>query len=106
TWEIMPPSAYHYPSNVIQFANQGIQEASFTFLQPERLLQLDAYNGGGSTTATVTFSCAGLPDVSVSIAPGKVVAVKTGWNTACSTPTLHSSNGWDMVFDNLVIASL
>src|SRR6266480_2057156 len=98
TWEIMLPSAYHYPSNVIQLANQGMQEASFTFLQPERLLQFDAYNGGGSATATILLSCAGLPNVSASIPPQKVVTIKTGWDHACSNPTLHSSNEWDMLF--------
>jgi 3'-phosphoadenosine 5'-phosphosulfate sulfotransferase (PAPS reductase)/FAD synthetase len=83
----MPPSAYDYSSNVIQFANQGMVEASFTFVHPEALLQVVAYNGGSASTVTVTLSCAGLPSASASVAPGKVVTIKTGWGTG-----LHHAN--------------
>lgn len=76
---------------------------SFTFLVPRRLLRLDAYNGG-TTSSTITLACAGQPTLSLSLAVGQLVTgVATNWTATCATVTITSSDGWNTNFDNLVI---
>jgi len=93
-----------FTTNSIGFNGAGPTSASFTLLSPNRVVQIDAYNGG-SGASTVTLSCAGQPTVSVSVAARQRVTIATGWSGTCSTVTVGSSNGWDTNFDNLVVQS-
>jgi hypothetical protein len=77
-----------------------VTSAGFTFLAPRILLSIEAYNGG-TTSTTVTISCAGNPTVSQVVAAGQVLTISTGWTTACSPVTIGSSNAWDTNFDNV-----
>ncbi|HVP05113.1 MAG TPA: S8 family serine peptidase [Dehalococcoidia bacterium] len=83
-----------------------ITSATFTFLTPQTLVSLQAYNGGTAAT-TVTLSCPGQTNKTQSVAKNAMVTITTGWaaGTACSTVTIASTNGWDTNFDNLVIQS-
>jgi glucose/arabinose dehydrogenase len=78
----------------------GVTSRAFTFVTPRRLVSLQAHNGGGSTT--ITLSCAGKPTKTVTLAAGQSATIVTGWTGTCTTVTVSSSNGWDTNFDNLV----
>jgi hypothetical protein len=89
-----------FTTNSVSFSGSGRTSAAFTFVNPRRLLRVDAYNGGAST-ATVTLSCVGQPLAQVSVGPGQVRTIATDWTAACGSVTITSSNGWDTNFDNL-----
>jgi glucose/arabinose dehydrogenase/endonuclease YncB( thermonuclease family) len=84
----------------VSFDAGGVTSAPFTFVTPRRLVRLQAYNGGGATTVSV--SCAGQPTKTQVADPGALVTIETGWTGTCSTVTVGSTNGWDTNFDNLV----
>ncbi len=94
-----------FDTNSIGFNGAGPTSASFTFVNPRRLIQIDAYNGSNQAASTVTLSCAGQPTVSINVPALRFVTIATGWTGTCSTVTVGSSNGWETNFDNLVIAS-
>ncbi|HWC29425.1 MAG TPA: galactose oxidase-like domain-containing protein, partial [Dehalococcoidia bacterium] len=82
------------------FAHSGLSSASFNFVQPRRLIELTAFNGG-SGTSTVTLSCPGQTPKTQGVPSGAVVQIATGWDETCATVTVSSSNGWNTNFDNL-----
>jgi hypothetical protein len=88
----------------ISFNGGSLTSASFTFLKPGRVVQLDAYNGGNASS-TVSLTCSGQPNVSATVAAGEVSTIATGWSGTCSAVTIGSSNGWSTNFDNLVIST-
>src|SRR6266542_2509784 len=90
-----------FTTNSIGFNGAGPTSAPFTFLTPQRLIQVDVYNGG-TTQSTVTMSCAGQTTSQAQVAPGQVVTIPTNWSGTCSVVTIASSNGWNTNFDNLV----
>jgi hypothetical protein len=79
---------------------ESATSGSLRFVTPRRLLSVVAFNGGGGTS-TVTLSCAGNPDVTVSVAPNEMLTIESAWTANCSTVTIGSSNGWDTNFDDL-----
>ena len=89
----------------LSFSGAGVTSASFSFLTPKRLVSLQAYNGGSSST-TVTLSCAGQTNKQQTISAGQLVTISTGWSGNCSSVTIMSSNGWDTNFDNLAYDSV
>jgi hypothetical protein len=91
-----------FTTKSMSYNGPNLTSASFTFVTPRRLLQLDAYNGG-TNAATVTLSCGSLTK-SVSIPANTVVTVVTGWSSTCTTVTITSSTGWNVNFDNIQIA--
>jgi hypothetical protein len=88
----------------VSFNSAAMTSASFTLLSPRRLVQIDAYNGGPSSSA-VSLSCAGQPIVNATLAAHQLVTIATNWSGTCASVQLTSSNGWDTNFDNLVLAS-
>lgn len=120
------PEAYRplngqYPANAInwgsgvwfmsgpwgQFTTKSISfngtqtTGTFTFISPKVLVALDAYNGGNTTT--ITLSCAGNTTKVQQLSPGGEQTIATGWSNPCTTVTVGSTNGWDTNFDNLAI---
>jgi hypothetical protein len=91
-----------FRTNSIGFNGAGPTSAGFTLPTAKRVIQIDAYNGG-STSTTVTLSCAGLPTVSINLAARTQLTIATGWTGTCSSVTVGSTNGWDTNFDNLVL---
>jgi hypothetical protein len=94
-----------FRTNSVGFNGAGPTSAVLTLPTARRVVQIDAYNGG-STTTTVTLSCAGgsaQPMVSVSLAARQSLTIATGWSGTCSSVTIGSSNGWNTNFDNLVL---
>jgi hypothetical protein len=88
-----------FTTNSVGFNGSSFNSGTLTFVSPRRLVQVDAYNGG-KTTTTVTLSCAGQPTVSVGLSPGQQLTIATGWTGQCSKVTITSSNGWATNFDN------
>jgi hypothetical protein len=85
----------------------AVREGNFTLIgASRRLFSLQAHNNG-STPSQVTLACldgsSGLPTRMVTLAPGEVLTIETGWTSACATVRLGSTNGWDTNFDNVVI---
>jgi len=91
-----------FTTNSVSFNGAGQTSAAIAMVAPGRLVQLDAFNGG-STSSTITISCAGQPTVTSTLAAGQLRTIQTGWSGACTSVTLGSSNGWDTNFDNLVL---
>ena len=91
-----------FTTKSVSFNGGGITNASFKFVSPRKLVQIDAYNGGSSST-TVTLTCDGKSTKTVTLAAGQVMTILTGWTKACTTVTVTSTNGWDTNFDNLVL---
>jgi hypothetical protein len=86
----------------VSFAGSSAKSATFKFVSPRKLVSVQAYNGGGSSS-TVSLSCSGQPKKSVTLSPGQLVTISTGWIGACTTVTVASSNGWDTNFDTFVV---
>jgi hypothetical protein len=90
-----------FTTNSISFNTSSQTSAPFTFVSPQRLLQLDAYNGGTSAS-TITLTCGGQTTRSQSVAANTRVTIATNWAGTCSTVTIGSTNGWNTNFDNLI----
>lgn len=90
-------------TNSVSFNGAGPTSAELKLLSPRVLMQLDANNGGGTTSSNVTLACSGQPSVSVHLEAGEAKTVVTQWSAPCSTVTISSSNGWFTNFDNIVL---
>jgi hypothetical protein len=100
-WYLSSPYGAFW-TNSVSFNGAGPSSGTINVLSPKGLVQVDAYNGG-STSSVVTLSCAGQPTVSITLAAHATVTIATGWSGACSSVTIGSSNGWDTNFDNFVL---
>jgi len=87
-------------SKSISFEDAGVTQRTFTFVNPRRLISVQAYNGGGAST--LTLRCTGQPDKVTNLTSSQLVTINTGWTGTCTTVTVISSNGWDTNLDNLV----
>jgi hypothetical protein len=92
-----------FDTNSISFSGGARTSASFQFLSPRLLQQLDAYNGG-TGSSTVSLSCAGNTNLVATLAAGQRATLSTRWTNPCASVTVGSSNGWDTNFDTLVLA--
>jgi hypothetical protein len=91
-----------FTTNSVGFNGAGPVSKSFTLINPLRLVQVEAYNGG-NTASTVTIACAGQTTVNQVVAAHSRVTLATAWTTRCSgTVTIGSSNGWDTNFDTFL----
>src|SRR5438876_1492813 len=90
-----------FTTNSVSFNTSSVTSATFSFLNPQRLLQIDAYNGG-TGASTVSLSCAGQTTRSQSVGAGSRVTITTSWSGTCATITVGSTNGWWTNFDNIV----
>jgi hypothetical protein len=93
-----------FSTNSIGFNGGTPRSGSFTFVSPRRLVQFDAFNGGGGTS-TITLQCDSQPAASVTLAANELRTIATGWSGTCSRVTLGSSNGWDTNFDSFVVGA-
>jgi hypothetical protein len=101
TWYLSGPYD-HFATSSVSFNGPSRTSGTFTFLQPRRLVSIDADNGG-TTSSVVTLRCVGQPDRVVPLSPGQTTTIQTGWTTTCSPVTIDSTNGWSTNFDNLRI---
>jgi hypothetical protein len=91
-----------FTSNSVSFSGPKLASASFSFVTPHRLVRLDAYNGG-TTSTTLTLTCAGQTPVSATVAAGQLVTIQTNWTATCSSVSISSTNTWNTNFDTLVV---
>jgi phosphodiesterase/alkaline phosphatase D-like protein len=89
-----------FATKSISFFGSGSSIATMTFINPIRVLRIDAYNAGDAST-TVTVSCPTQATVQAAVPAGQVRTIATGWTQTCSSATLSSTNGWQTNFDNL-----
>jgi hypothetical protein len=89
-------------TNSVSFNGPGLIRATFTLPTPRRLVQLDAYNGGGQTT-TITVACAGQADKQTALGADERITISTDFVGPCTSVTVGSTNGWDTNFDNFVL---
>jgi hypothetical protein len=102
SWFVSGPYG-QFAGNSISFNGTGLTSAAFRFVSPHQLISFKAYNGG-NVTSQIGVSCPGLPTQQVSLSPGQLTTISTGWQTVCSgSVTLSSTNGWDTNFDQLTI---
>jgi phosphodiesterase/alkaline phosphatase D-like protein len=97
-WHSAPYGGFATKS--ISFLGSGTSIATMTFINPIRMLRIDAYNDG-DTSATVSVSCPTQATVQAAVPAGQVRTIATGWTQTCSSATLSSTNGWQTNFDNL-----
>jgi hypothetical protein len=91
-----------FTTNSVSYNGPGATSRTFNLLTPMRFVQVDAFNGG-ATSSTVTINCAGEPPVSLVVAANHLLTIATGWTSTCSgTVTFGSTNGWDTNIDNLI----
>ncbi len=96
--------ARQFTTNSISFNGSGQTSASFDLITPRRVVRIDAFNGG-TTSSTVTLQCAALPSVQTTVGGGQLTTITTNWQNTCGRVTITSSNGWDTNFDNLELAA-
>jgi hypothetical protein len=101
TWLLSGPWR-KFTTKSLTYNGQGITSAAFTFVTPQQLVGLTAYNGSTPRT-TVTISCPGQPTLQVIVPANTIRRITTGWTGTCTTVTLTSSNGWDTNYDDFVI---
>lgn len=89
-------------SKNMSFSSGGTTSATFTLLGQRRLIQLQAFNGG-ATSSAVTLRCPGQPDRVQTLAADELATIATGWAANCTDVTIISANGWDTNFDNLLL---
>jgi len=91
-----------FRTNSVGFNGPGRLSASFSLSSPRRVVQIDAFNGG-RTSSTVSLSCAAQPSVTSVLAVGQLQTIRTAWSGTCTTVIVGSSNGWDTNFDTIVL---
>jgi hypothetical protein len=80
----------------------GRTSGSFSFVTPQRLSSLQAYNGG-SSPSMITLACTGQPTKQVTLKPNQLATIDLGWTGTCNNVMLTSSNGWWTNIDNLMV---
>ncbi len=93
-----------FRTNSVSFNGAAPTAESMNLLKPLRLVSLDAYNGG-STTSTVSLACPGQATVQVAVAPRATQTIATNWTGTCTSLGVSSSNGWNTNFDNMLFDS-
>jgi hypothetical protein len=91
-----------FTTNSVHFEQPGSAQESITFVAPQRVVQMTAYNHG-TANSIVTLACPGQPIAQVTLAPDQQITLVTGWTAACSRLKVGSTNGADTYFDNLVL---
>jgi hypothetical protein len=101
SWYLSGP-VRKFTTNSVSYNGPGPTSRSFSFVGAHRLVSLDAYNDGNTST-TLTISCQGQPTVTATLAAGQTATISTGWSNSCNTVAIASSNGWITNFDNLKV---
>jgi hypothetical protein len=89
-----------FTTNSVSFNGSGQTSGAFSFVTPQRVISVKAFNGG-TVPSTVTLSCAGNATKTVSVGVNQLTTISTGWTATCTTVTVTSSNGWNTNFDDL-----
>jgi hypothetical protein len=93
-----------FQTQSVGFNGAGPTSATLRILNGQRLVSVDAYNGGTGPT-TLTIVCAGQPTLTVSLGAGQSTTLRPAWTAACANVTIGSSNGWNTNFDTVSLQS-
>jgi len=99
-WYLSGPYG-QFSTNSVGFNGPSRFSGPITILNGRSLTSVQAFNGGGLTTVTLT--CGSVQSVTT-IQPSTLVTISPGFVSGCAAITFASSNGWDTNFDNLVLA--
>jgi hypothetical protein len=81
-------------------ADPAARELQFSFPNPRVFVGVDVYNGGTSE-ASIAVHTDGAPDISMTLKPGELRRLRTGWSKASSRITIALTHGGGLRFDNL-----
>jgi hypothetical protein len=98
-WKIGTPNGKFGTFNLIPAEKQA-QELEFSFAAPRIFAGIDVYNGGPAE-ATLAIHSEGARDISLTLKPGELRRVRTGWVEASSRVTFQLRDGDGLRFDNL-----
>ncbi len=96
-WKIGIPDGKFGTFNLLPASASS--ELHFSFVSPRIFAGIDI-NNAGSTPSSVTLRAQGLPDVAITLDPGQLRRIRTGWTTPTSQVTV-SMQGRELKFDNL-----
>jgi len=98
-WQIHVPQGGFGTFNLVLADHKG-GRADFRFYWPRIFVGMDVYNGGQSA-ATVIIRCSELREVTLTIRPGELRRLRTGWQDPSSRVFIEFKNGGGLQFDNL-----
>jgi hypothetical protein len=98
-WEIAPPGGKFGTFN-LRLVDAAATQAEIKFYAPRVFAGIDIYNGG-ERDATVAVRAAETLAAPVTIKPGELRRVRTGWVEASSSVVFTVGNGEGLRFDNL-----
>ncbi len=96
-WKIGIPDGKFGTFNLLPASSSS--ELHFSFISQRIFAGIDV-NNAGSTPSSVTLRAQGLPDVAITLDPGQLRRIRTGWTTPTSQVTV-SMQGRELKFDNL-----
>jgi hypothetical protein len=99
TWRIHVPQGKFGTFN-LSLADPAAHSAEFRFYAPRIFVGVDVFNGG-SSEATVTIHSPEIREISVTIKPGELQRLSTGWRDPSTSVIFDLKNGGDLQFDNL-----
>jgi hypothetical protein len=98
-WRINVPEGAFGTFN-LSLVDAKATTAEFRFYWPRILAGVDIYNGGASD-ATVTIRSPKIREVSLTVKPGQLQRLRTGWRDVSSSVVFELKNGEGLRFDNL-----
>jgi hypothetical protein len=98
-WRIHVPDGAFGTFN-LALTDPNSESAQFRFYWPRVFVGVDVYNGGQSE-ATVTIHSPEIRETSVTIKPGELRRIRTGWTDPSSSVIFDLKNGDGLRFDNL-----
>jgi hypothetical protein len=92
----------HVPSGKLGTFNLATtqQLAAFQLHRPYVFAGIDVYNPGAAE-ATLHVRCPEVGEITISVNPGAMKRLRTGWHSSCSQVTFGMSPGAELQFDNL-----
>jgi hypothetical protein len=92
----------HVPSGKLGTFNLATasQTATLQLLPPHVFAGIDVYNAGAAE-ATLHVGCPETGEIAISVSPGAIKRLRTGWHSPCSRVTFAISTGAELQFDNL-----
>jgi len=98
-WQINVPQGGFGTFNLV-LSDRNATQSEFRFYWPRIFVGIDAYNNGPSQ-ATVTIRCPEFREVTITIKPGELRRLRTGWQDPSSRVFFDFSKSEGLQFDNL-----
>jgi hypothetical protein len=84
----------------LSFADPKASVADFRFYWPRIFVGVDVYNNGAAD-ASVTIRCPQMQEVTLTVKPGELRRLRTGWQDPSSRVSFELKNGEGLLIDNL-----